>query len=180
MSKSQGEREEQLQLIKQGCKTTAIYESPNRLLKTLHSIAEVFGQKHKVYVGLELTKRHEKHLKDTVERVIESLTEQLEGSRLKGEVTMVLGPWQEDEEYLSILKDQQFNPNKDAQVKVNLLQVAKKLDASIEMSEGEFRDLLKAMFSEVPSYHIATVVRLVRQTQRKRLSVLSERLDGII
>jgi hypothetical protein len=59
--------------------------------------------------------------------------------------------------------------------------VATKLDESIEMSEGEFRDLLKSMFSDVPSYHLNTVVRLVRQgDKKKRLDVLSKRLGGIM
>lgn len=94
---------------------------------------------------------------------------------------MVIAPWQEDKEYLRILKEDQFNPNKDAQVRVNLLSVAKKLDDGIEMSEKEFRDLMKSMFSDVPSYHLASVVRLVRQgDKKKRLTVLSERLEGIV
>ena len=45
--------------IQRSLKTTVLYESPNRLLKTLESIQDVFGEKHKVYVGIELTKRHE-------------------------------------------------------------------------------------------------------------------------
>ena len=62
-----------------------------------------------------------------------------------------------------------------------MLSVAKKLDSNIEMAEGEFRDLLKSMFSDVPSYHINTVVRLVRQgNKRKRIEVISERLGGIV
>jgi len=48
----------------------------------------------------------------------------LEASRLKGEVTLVIAPWEQDEEYTRILKDNHFNPNKDAQVRVNLLSVA--------------------------------------------------------
>jgi len=162
LSKTQAEREEQLSEIQLSLNTTALYESPNRLIKTLASIEAVFGPKHMVFVGFELTKRHEQHFRDTVERVRASLEESAEGTRLKGEVTLVIAPWQQDEEYLHILKDQQFNPNKDAQVRINLLSVAKKLDESIDMSEGEFRDLLKAMFKDVPSYHLATVVRLVK------------------
>ena len=45
---------------------------------------------------------------------------------------------------------------------MNLLTVAKKLDETIEMSESEFRSLLKSMFSDVPSYHISAVARVVR------------------
>jgi 16S rRNA C1402 (ribose-2'-O) methylase RsmI len=105
-------------------KTTALYESPNRLIRTLHSIEEIFGPEHKMYVGLELTKRHERHLRDSVSRIRETLELESEGSKIKGEITMVLPPSKEDQEYESILKSQSFNPNKDSIVRVNLLTVA--------------------------------------------------------
>ena len=93
----------------------------------------------------------------------------------------MIAPWQQDTEYMDILKSNQFNPNKDAQVRVNIMVVAKKLDETIEMSESEFRELLKSMFAEVPSYHLNTVVRLVRQANKpKRMDVLTKRLGGII
>ena len=65
LPKSSSEREDILLTIQNSCKTTAIYESPNRLIKTLKSIIDVFGPNHKIYIGLELTKRHETHLRDT-------------------------------------------------------------------------------------------------------------------
>ena len=105
-------------------RTTALYESPNRLIRSLHSIEEVFGPDHQIYIGLELTKRHEQHLRDTVQRLREQLEEEYEGSKLKGEITIVIPPAKEDAEYESILKSQKFNPNKDAQVRVNVLKIA--------------------------------------------------------
>jgi 16S rRNA (cytidine1402-2'-O)-methyltransferase len=59
LSKTQGEREDTLLEIMRSYKTTALYESPNRLIRTLHSIEEVFGPDHPIYIGVELTKRHE-------------------------------------------------------------------------------------------------------------------------
>jgi 16S rRNA C1402 (ribose-2'-O) methylase RsmI len=59
LSKTLTEREDTLIEIKRSMKTTALYESPNRILKSLHSIEEVFGPDHKIFVGLELTKKHE-------------------------------------------------------------------------------------------------------------------------
>ncbi len=50
-----------------GC-TTAIYESPNRLVATLEAIKEAFGPRHMIYIGIELTKKHERHIRDSVER----------------------------------------------------------------------------------------------------------------
>jgi hypothetical protein len=77
-------------------------------------------------------------------------------------VTVVIAPWREDSEIKSIMREQKFNPVKDAVVRVDILKVAKKLNEEVQMSESEFRDLLKNLFSEVPSYHLSTVVRIVR------------------
>jgi hypothetical protein len=87
----------------------------------------------------------------------------------------------EDQEYESILKSQSFNPNKDSIVRVNVLTVAQKLNEEVEMHEGEFRDLLKKMFSDIPSYHINTIVRLVKSGGKKnRMAVIADRVGGII
>lgn len=150
-------------------------------MKTLASIADIFGPKHLVYVGIELTKRHEQHLRDTVERMMDHLQETYEGKRIKGEITIVISPWQEDQEYEDILRSQKFNPQKDAEIKINMLDVAKKLDESIDMSEKEFKDLLKSMFSDVPSYHISTVVSLVKRGERTTMvERVSKRVGGLI
>ena len=69
------------------------------MIKTLYSIEEVFGADHMVYIGLELTKRHEQHLRDTVSRLRDQLQEQIEGSKLKGEITLVISAAKEDFEY---------------------------------------------------------------------------------
>jgi 16S rRNA C1402 (ribose-2'-O) methylase RsmI len=39
-------------------------------MKTLATIEEIFGPNHEVFIGLELTKYHEKHYKDAVSRLI--------------------------------------------------------------------------------------------------------------
>lgn len=66
LSKTDSEKENALLDISRSGKTTVIYESPNRLLKTLGAIEEIFGKDHEVYVGIELTKMHERHLRDKV------------------------------------------------------------------------------------------------------------------
>lgn len=131
-------------------------------MRTLYSIEEIFGPAHPVYVGFELTKRHEQHYRDGVQRVRSQLEESIEGSRLKGEVTLVISVYREDEEMKQILQGQKFNPNKDAIMKVNILKVAQRLNDQVEMSEGEFRNLLKALFPDVPSYHASAMARIVR------------------
>ena len=90
-------------------------------------------------------------------------------------------PTKEDQEFESILKSQKFNPNKDSLVRVNVLTIAQKLNEEVEMHEGEFRDLLKKMFSDIPSYHINTIVRLVKSGGKKnRMAVIAERVGGVI
>ena len=56
-----------------------LYESPARLVRTLHSIKEIFGPKHQVYVAFELTKKYEEHHKDSAERLIQYFEEITEG-----------------------------------------------------------------------------------------------------
>lgn len=64
-------------------------------------------------------------------------------------------------------------------MKVNLLSVAQKLNDQVQMGEGEFRSLMKALFPDVPSYHINTVVRLTKSEGKKgRFSTITDRLGG--
>ena len=185
LPKAQGEREDVLMEIQRSGKTTALYENAGRLVRSLGTIEDVFGPDHQVYIGMELTKRNEAHYRDTVSRVREHLEQVSEGTRLKGEVTMVLAPWrrEDEEEYREMLRSSTFDPNRDAQVRVDLVQIAERLNNEIEMSEGEFRSLLQALFAgnNVPSYHLKTVVRMVRSNGKKRRAdIVAARLGGII
>ena len=79
------------------------------------------------------------------------------------------------------MKAQKFNPQKDTLIKTNLLTVAQKLDEAVEMSEYDFRTLLKSMFPDVPNYHIQTIIRLVKSGgKKKRIEVLADRVGGFI
>lgn len=66
-------------------------------MRTLGGIEEVFGPKHEVFVGVELTKYHERHYRDQVVRVKEQIESEAEGSRFKGEITLVIAPRDETE-----------------------------------------------------------------------------------
>lgn len=92
-----------------------LYESPNRLLRTLAFIEDIFGPKQEVYIGVELTKMHERHYRDTVTRVREQIGNESEGSRFKGEVTLVIAPFEgNDVEGERILRTGGFDPRRDA------------------------------------------------------------------
>ena len=100
---------------------------------------------------------------------------------MKGEVTLVVSAWKDDEEQSEILQGQKFNPNRDAIMKVNILTVAQRLNDQVEMSEGEFRSLLKALFPDMPSYHTSAVARIVRAGgQKSRLREIAGRLGGAV
>lgn len=52
---------------------------------------------------------------------------------------------------------------KDSNVTCNVLQLATALDAAVDMGEAEFRDLLRKLLPNLPSYHISQVTRIVRK-----------------
>ena len=115
-------------------------------------------------MGLELTKLHERHLRDSVKRVREQLAAETEGARLKGEVTLVLAPFAApDTEADQALRASGFDARRDGRVQLDLISVAKRLNERVEMSEPEFRQLMRHVFDGVPAYHLNQIVRLVRQ-----------------
>jgi 16S rRNA C1402 (ribose-2'-O) methylase RsmI len=48
-----------------------------------------------IYVGIELTKRHEQHYRDSVNKIRTYLEELNEGNRMKGEITMIISPYKD-------------------------------------------------------------------------------------
>jgi 16S rRNA (cytidine1402-2'-O)-methyltransferase len=68
--------------------TVILYESPERLLRSLHDARESFGGDAEVAVARELTKMHEEIIRGTIDSVLEALTAR---DGIKGEITIVLG-----------------------------------------------------------------------------------------
>ena len=70
------------------CEDTTViaFENPNRVLKTLKIISEVFGEDIKTCIARELTKVHEEYIRGTIKEVIEEIESR--GS-LKGEVVIL-------------------------------------------------------------------------------------------
>jgi len=67
-------------------RTMIFYESPHKLLKTLHQFAEYFGEDRIVSVSRELTKLYEETLRGSLKEVIEIF----ENKAPKGEFVIVL------------------------------------------------------------------------------------------
>ena len=63
-------RQTRLQFLAEEKRSIVLYESPHRLLKTLHSFAEYFGKERQVSVSRELTKLFEETVTDSVEALI--------------------------------------------------------------------------------------------------------------
>jgi 16S rRNA (cytidine1402-2'-O)-methyltransferase len=95
LSKKKRERIKILKSAKDFSGTLVFYESPRRLLSLLREIREIMGER-KVVVARELTKMHEKVLRDNVSSLISLLSQRetirgecvvlVEGSSLKEEI----------------------------------------------------------------------------------------------
>ncbi len=79
-------RQKKLQLLANEERTIVFYESPFRLLKLLHEIAEYFGVERQVAVSRELSKIYEENLRAPVGELIE----QLKDRTIKGEIVVVI------------------------------------------------------------------------------------------
>jgi 16S rRNA (cytidine1402-2'-O)-methyltransferase len=65
--------------------TIVFFESPNRLLSALRDIADIMGNRH-VVICRELTKIYESFVRGAVNEAIQ----QLQGQRIKGEITVLV------------------------------------------------------------------------------------------
>ena len=66
--------------------------------------------------------------------------------------------------------------------KVNAIEIARALHKNIDMGDEEFRDLLKALFPNMPSYHIDALVSIAKKPERRQNNIerLSKMLGGIM
>lgn len=71
--------------IKKSNKTTIIYESPHRILKTLKTMAETIPEKE-ICLAREITKKFEEFIRGSAKQVYEKLKDK----NIKGEITIVI------------------------------------------------------------------------------------------
>jgi 16S rRNA (cytidine1402-2'-O)-methyltransferase len=79
-------RQTRLKEIASEKRTTVIYESPHRLLKTLGQLAEVCGQERQVSVSREISKKFE----ETVRGPLPEIIEHFKANEPKGEFVIIL------------------------------------------------------------------------------------------
>lgn len=75
-----------LERLKDYPETLVFYESPRRVIKTLESMAEVFGERN-ASLGREITKMYEETLRGTLSEIVTTLKSR---DNLKGEFTLVI------------------------------------------------------------------------------------------
>ncbi len=63
-------RQTRLQLLAEEQRTMILYESPHKLLKTLHQLGQYFGNERRISISRELTKLHEETLRGTISEMI--------------------------------------------------------------------------------------------------------------
>lgn len=101
-------RQTRLNVLKNETRTSIIYESPNRLLKTLMQFAEEFGEERQVSVAREISKLHEEHVRGTLKEVIEHFKEK----EPRGEIVIILAgkdSVEESENNAETIKDKKEN-----------------------------------------------------------------------
>ena len=86
LSTSKKSRREHLEMLQNEERTMIFYEAPHKLLATLESMAEVFGDERPISLCRELTKLHEEVIRTTLAQAIEMYTQQAP----KGEFVLVV------------------------------------------------------------------------------------------
>lgn len=79
-------RQTRLSLLAEETRSIIFYESPHRLVKTLASFCQYFGNTRLISVSRELTKRYEETIRDTAISVLEHYTEHPP----KGEIVIIV------------------------------------------------------------------------------------------
>lgn len=80
-------RNKRMEALREEERTMIFYESPYRLVKTLHQFSEHFGSDREAAVARELTKIHE----ETIRGTLESLIRHYEERSVKGEIVILVG-----------------------------------------------------------------------------------------
>jgi 16S rRNA (cytidine1402-2'-O)-methyltransferase len=78
-------RKKRLEELKEETRTMIFYESPYRLVKTLHQLGEVLGKDRRASVSREISKLHEENKRGT----LEELEQYFASKTVKGEIVIV-------------------------------------------------------------------------------------------
>lgn len=98
-----GQRQKALEHLKRESRTLVFFESPHRLLDTLHDLEEIFGDRQ-IVIGRELTKMYEELRRGSVSQI----RQLLQNRELKGEIALLVAGWdgtQRPEETMSLAEE---------------------------------------------------------------------------
>ena len=93
-----GAREEALRELAASGFPFVIYESPNRVLATMHSLEQITGERE-VVLGREMTKLHEEFIRGSAREV----ARQLENVKVKGEVAILVEGGEQEKRSIDLL-----------------------------------------------------------------------------
>ena len=95
VDKMKTDKQRQLRRAKHLKVTAVIFENKHRLLVTLMNLAQIFGERQIVYVGVELTKLHQRQVRGELGECIDLLNRHPDFSvpSIKGEITIVVAPF---------------------------------------------------------------------------------------
>ncbi len=94
LPKKKNIRKQRLEEICKENRTTIIYESPHKLIQLLEDLSILCGKKRPIQIARELTKRYEESIGKTIEEVIEYFSI----NKPKGEFTIILGGYNNNQE----------------------------------------------------------------------------------
>lgn len=80
-------RQTRLKILAEDPRTTILYESPHKLIKTLEQISVYFGEQRSISVSREISKLHEETIRGTAIEVLRHFQEKPP----KGEIVIVVG-----------------------------------------------------------------------------------------
>jgi len=133
-----------------------IYETFDRIGFTLESIREIYGKDHKIHLGIELTKMHERHMRGTVDKIFEELAK--EGMVAKGEITLVIG---------GLASEKGLNTELDNdEVIINAEELGRILNKSVSMKDKDFKELL-IKITGLKQLQVNDIIRRIRPKKRK-------------
>ena len=88
LKKKTGKMKKELEQAKSFQKTIVFYESPHRILKTLETCKNVFGEQSKISLARELTKKFEEFIRGTIKEVVEEMSNR----EILGEFIVLIEP----------------------------------------------------------------------------------------
>ena len=88
---TEGKKKKLFESLLHETRTMIFYDSPRRILSTLHTMKDVFGGGHRIVIARELTKLYEEIIRGTIDEAIHVLNDR----DIKGEITVLLAGTEE-------------------------------------------------------------------------------------